>query len=158
MKKHILILLTIIPVLMGYLYNYIILVPLIGTLFFYVIPVITLCYWFWLGTKFSMSTWNMLSATLIGNCIGLVCFALYFIEYILLDESEINIFIAAFSQMFVNSIVLLISPWAALVEANSTSITQSTITALQWISLILMIIIFMSGYIFGKVKQRASGK
>lgn len=48
MKKSVLLLLTLTPVLVGYLINWLILVPVIGMPIFYIAPLLMLVFWFYL--------------------------------------------------------------------------------------------------------------
>ena len=49
MKKQTLVLLTFIPIIVGYVINLTILLPGIGTAFFYVLPLLATVFWFYLG-------------------------------------------------------------------------------------------------------------
>lgn len=154
MKKGILVLLTFIPVVFGYVFSYAMMIPRIGSQLFYLYPIGIIIFWFWLGTRYSKTQYNLLFATLLGNAIGLISLTLYFVQFILLDDSRRNLFLAGFSQMFTSSIAPYTARIAVLLEANKNSISQTTFTAIQWIGLIIMVVIFVAGYLVGKLKKQ----
>ena len=73
MKRKTLLLLTLVPVLTGYLLNLTILIPGLGMLLYYLMPCITLIFWFFLGDRYSTSEWNFIQSTIIGNGVGIPC-------------------------------------------------------------------------------------
>ena len=52
MEKRTLLLLTLVPVLAGYLLNLVLFIPVLGTLLFYLLPLAVTGFWFWLGGQF----------------------------------------------------------------------------------------------------------
>ena len=71
MKKSILVLLTLVPVVAGYLINNVLLLPVIGMIAFYVVPMLVLIFWFYLGSQYANTTWKIIPSALIGNAIGI---------------------------------------------------------------------------------------
>ena len=66
MKKSVLILLTLVPVIVGYLVNVLIMVPGIGMAGFYLLPLLTTAFWFYLGKQFARK-WKPVPAVLISQ-------------------------------------------------------------------------------------------
>lgn len=154
MKKNRLIFLTLVPVATGYLLNLTVLLPGLGTLLYYLIPCISLIFWFYLGSKYSKTSWNIIQSTIIGNGIGFLSLLLYYWQFWVNDDNNRNLFFAGFSQMFVANTNLLTAKYAMLFEAEKNTITLTSSTAMQVLGLLLMIIIFMIGYVYGKMKSK----
>ena len=150
MNRIILLLLTFVPVVSGYLLNLLVLVPGLGTLLFYLLPCVTLIFWFFLGNLYSKSGWNLAQSTLIGNGVGFLSLILYFWQFLLCSDDSRNIFLAPFSQEFTANTNLLTARLAMLFEAEKNTISQTTMTAMQVLGLVLMVLLFMLGYGFGK--------
>ena len=49
MKKSVLVLLTFVPFIVGHIINISIRIPVIGMIIFYVLPLLTTVFWFYLG-------------------------------------------------------------------------------------------------------------
>lgn len=154
MNKKALVLLTLVPIFTGYLLNISILIPGLGTLLFYLIPCITLIFWFYLGRKYSKTNWNILQATILGNCIGFISLLLYLWQFYLRNDENRNLFISGISQLFVSGTSLFTAKFPQFFENHGNTITQTSYTAMQVLGLFLMVIIFLIGYVFGKVKAR----
>ncbi len=56
MKKSILVLLTFVPIGVGYIVNFFIELPVVGMLLFYILPLLTSVFWFYLGKRYADST------------------------------------------------------------------------------------------------------
>lgn len=151
MKKRNLVLMTFVPVLIGYLINTTIFIPVIGMLIFYVVPFLTIGFWFYLGSLYSETTWNALASILIGNAIGILSLLLYLWQFLLKAEETRNLTLAAFSQMFSAATPLyLFGKLAILFETEPNSIGRNSMVAMQVISLVFMIVIFTCGYFWGR--------
>lgn len=53
MKKSVLFLLTLVPVVVGYLVNVLIMIPVIGMAGFYLLPLVTTAFWIYLGKQYA---------------------------------------------------------------------------------------------------------
>ena len=53
MKKGVLILLTFVPIIIGWAMNLMILIPIFGMILFYALPVVTTIFWIYLGKQFA---------------------------------------------------------------------------------------------------------
>ena len=100
MKKYILIILTLVPILAGWLINVTLLVPVLGELMFYVFPILVLVFWFRLGGWYAQTDWATLPAILTGNAMGILSIAIYMWQFVALDEVSRNVGLAFWSQMY----------------------------------------------------------
>ena len=69
MKKSVLLLLTLVPVIVGYLVNVLIMVPIIGMAGFYLLPLCTTAFWIYLGKQYARK-WKTIPAVLIAHIAG----------------------------------------------------------------------------------------
>lgn len=154
MKKSILVLLTLVPVLAGYLINTALLVPVVGMLLFYILPFAVLIFWFWLGSQYSKTNWGAIPSILIGSATGIVSLALYLWQFVFQDSETRNLTLAGLSQMYsIATPMYLTARLAALFETQPNYIGRTTATALQAISLILMSTVFTAGFFWGRNKK-----
>ena len=100
MKKSELVLLTFVPVLVGYLINAAFFIPVIGTLLFYILPIVVLAFWFWLGSQYSKTDWGMVPSILIGSATGVLSLALYLWQFLGQSDETRNMNLAVLSQMY----------------------------------------------------------
>ncbi len=100
MKKSMLVLLTLVPVAVGLVVNFTLFVPVVGSLLFFLLPLATTIFWFYLGSKYACSGWNAPCSILIGNAVGILSLAVYVWQCVLLTDENVNLFLAAASQMF----------------------------------------------------------
>ena len=155
MRKGILIILTLIPVIAGYILNLTLMIPEIGTLFYYLIPVVIMGFWFYLGKLYSETTWHIVPALLIGNAVGILSLLLYIWQFLWNSDDTRNLFLAGLSQMFVASgPTFLTAKFAILFEPQKNMIGNATTTGIQIIGVVLMILIFAAGYIWSVANRR----
>lgn len=154
MKKNVLISLTFIPLVTGYMLNQSLMLPRLGLLFYYLIPFVTLPFWFYLGRKYSETNWNIMQSTAMGNGIGFLSLLIFFWQFWWQDDNSMNLFLASMSQLFVASTNILTARVAPLFEIEKNTFTSISFTAMQILGLLLMVIIFISGYVFGKAKSK----
>ncbi|MEL7656550.1 MAG: hypothetical protein AAGU75_11655 [Bacillota bacterium] len=153
MKRNTLILLTFVPVVTGYILNLTLLIPGMGVLLYYLLPCITQIFWFYLGNKYSETNWNIIQSIMIGNGIGFLSLLLYFWQFWGCSDANRNLFLSALSQDFVANTNLITAKFALLFEAEKNTFSQTSATAMQILGLLLMIIIFILGFVWGKVKN-----
>ncbi len=142
MKKIILILLTLVPILIGWLINVFIYIPKVGMALFYVLPFVVLVFWFWLGRQYAKTDWSPLSAIIIGSASGLISLVLYIWQFHIITEEARNILIAALSQMYFAAV----PEW---IFARS-----GIYIVIHIIALVLMIAVFAFGYITRKKHRK----
>ena len=100
MKKGVLILLTFVPIIIGWATNLMILIPIFGMILFYVLPVVTTIFWIYLGKQFAHTSWKTIPAILIGNATGIASLLLYLWQFLLKTDETRNLTLAGISQMF----------------------------------------------------------
>lgn len=155
MRKSILIMLTLIPVIAGYILNLTLMVPGIGMLLFYLIPAVIMVFWFYLGKLYSKTSWRIVPALLIGNAVGLLSLLLYIWEFLLHSDDTRNLFLAGLSQYFTASgPTFLTARIAILFEPQKNVIGRASVTGMQVIGVVFIIFIFAAGYIWGVVNRR----
>lgn len=147
MKKSTLVLLTLVPVILGYFLNISITLPVIGTALFYILPLLTTVFWFYLGKQYARSSWKTIPSLLIGNAIGVISLLLYLWQFLLETDETRNMTLAVASQMFSAAVpTYLFVRSATLFETQPTHIGEATMIALQVMSLVFMVIVFLCGY------------
>lgn len=135
MKKSVLILLTLVPVIVGYLVNVLITVPVIGIASFYLLPLLTTAFWFYLGKQFARK-WKPVPAVLIAHTVGICSLLVYLWQFLLETDETRSLTLAGFSQMFSASTPLyLFGGIARLVERQPNYAGRATMVAMQVIAL-----------------------
>ena len=153
MKKSVLFLLTLVPVVVGYLVNVLIMVPVVGTAGFYLLPLLTTAFWIYLGRQYARR-WRTVPALLIAHAVGFCSLLVYLWQFLLETDETRNLTFAAFSQMFSASTPLyLFGGIARLVESQPNYTGRATMVAMQVIALIYMIIVFCVGIYLEKRKK-----
>lgn len=147
MKKAKLLLMVLSPILIGFLFNnFLLFIPL----FIYVAPFLMIVYWFWVGTKFTDHVNNPIKAIVLANSIGIISLILYYWQFVVVADKGRNIILAGFSQLFTLPLSYISSYIVIRFGLIPNGINQSTILAVQVVGLILMIIVFFSGYFYKK--------
>lgn len=155
MKKRVLVLLTFVPIIVGYILNLTILLPGIGVLLYYSLPLLTTAFWFWLGMQFARSTWKTIPAILIGNATSVGSLLIHLWQSFLTTDETRNMALMGFSQMFGSSAPgFWLARIAILFESEPNTIGMASAVALQVISVVYMIAVFLVGYIFQKFRIR----
>ncbi|OUN14439.1 hypothetical protein B5G38_13720 [Gemmiger sp. An87] len=153
MKKRTLVLLALVPVAVGFVVNFTLFVPVVGPLLFFLLPLATTVFWVYLGGRYACAGWNAPCAILIGNAMGLLSLAVYVWQYVLLPDENVNLFLAAASQMFSAATpTYLFGRLAMLFESQPNYIGEATALALQVIAVLYMIAVFGFGYAWEKRK------
>ncbi|MBQ8857072.1 MAG: hypothetical protein IJ024_02885 [Lachnospiraceae bacterium] len=151
MKKRFLVLLTFVPIVAGYILNLTILLPGIGVLISYVLPLLTTAFWFYLGRQFAHTTWKTIPAILIGNTTGIVSILVYLWQFLLETDKTRNMALAGVSQMFSSSApAFLLTRIALLFESEPNTIGMASAVALQILSVMYMIAIFCVAFLWEK--------
>lgn len=130
-----------IPFVYGFVSNTFMLIipPLLSQLVFAV-------FWFWVGMKFSSLGGNKVKNFLFGNSIWLLSFLLYLWQFAILDDERRNMFLAGISQYYMLPFIWSGTKFSLLF---TDSIHGTTITI---ISYLLMLLVFTTGFIVGKIK------
>lgn len=149
MKKNGYLLLAMLPIIIGYLYNLSFLV-VAGIGLFYIIPIIIIILWYWVGTKFADNVNSYIVGILGGNILGILSLGIYYWQFIIRDDGKRSMFLAGLSQYFTSSLSPLTAKIGMIFEKTPNTITQTTMTAMQVIGTIIMIIVFSIGFIMRK--------
>ena len=137
MKKSVLILLSLVPVVVGWLVNILILVPVIGMAGFYLLPLLTTVFWFFLGKQYAHN-WKAVPAVLIAHTVGICSLLIYLWQFLLETDATRNLTLAAFSQMFSASTPLyLIGKIAVLFESQPDYVGSASMVAMQVVGLVI---------------------
>lgn len=152
MKKSVLLLLSLVPVVVGWLVNVLILVPVIGMAGFYLLPLLTTVFWFYLGKQYA-KRWKAVPAVLMAHTVGICSLLIYLWQFLLETDVTRSLTLAAFSQMFSASTPLyLIGRIAVLFESQPNYAGRTSMVAMQVIGLVYMIIVFSIGIYTEKKK------
>lgn len=157
MKKWLLVAFTFVPILVGYLINRFLLLPVIGSLLFYVLPLATTVFWFFLGRWYGRSSWKTVPAILIGNGTGLVSLIITFLRYLPgTPETGTGIlwFLMNQFQLYTDAApIYLLAKIALLFEPQPNYMGRASMTALQVLSVIYMIAVFLLGFFWERRKK-----
>lgn len=154
MKKSNLVLLSFVPILVGYFINLTILLPVIGMISLYVLPLVTTAFWFYLGRQYVRAGWKPVPAILIGNAVGIVSLLIYLWQFLLITDEARNLFLAGASQMFSAATpAWLLARIAILFESQPNYIGRASMVAMQVLSLVYMILVFSAGVLW-EMKSR----
>ena len=153
MKKSVLLLSTLVPVVVGYLVNVLIMVPVIGMASFYLLPLVTTVFWFYMGKQYARR-WKAVSAVLIAHTVGFCSLLVFLWQFLLETDETRNLTLAVFSQMFSASTPLyLFGGIARFFESQPNYAGRATIVAMQVIALVYMMIVFCIGIYMEKRKK-----
>lgn len=152
MKKSVLVLLTFVPFIVGHIINISIRIPVIGMIIFYVLPLLTTVFWFYLGRQYARSTWKIIPALFIGNATGVVSLLIYLWQYLFKTDETRNVVLMSVAQMFSDATpTYLLGRIAILFETQPNYIASSTfMVALNVISFVYMVVVFFVRLHLGK--------
>lgn len=157
MKKSVLILLTFVPIVAGYIVNLSMTLPVIGPIVFYILPLLISVFWFYLGRQYAKRTWKTIPALLIGNATGVISLFVYLCQYLLETDETRNLALTAVAQMFSDSApIYLLARVATLFESQPNYIGRTSMVALNIISILYMIVVFVFGFIWGRKKKKCN--
>ena len=152
-KKYGLFFITFIPVIIGYIVNIFIMLPFVGTLLFYVLPILTTILWYRIGGQYAEANWKLIPATLISNSCGFVSLVIYLWQFLIQTDETRSMFLAGWSQMFSASVPLyLLGGIARLFETQPNYVGRASMAALQVLALVYMMIVFVVGFLHKKNK------
>ncbi len=153
MKKSVLLLSTLVPVVVGYLVNVLIMVPVIGMASFYLLPLVTTVFWLYMGKQYARR-WKAVPAVLIAHTVGFCSLLVFLWQFLLETDETRNLTLAVFSQMFSASTPLyLFGGIARFFESQPNYAGRAAIVAMQVIALVYMMIVFCIGIYMEKRKK-----
>ena len=133
--------------------NVLIMVPVIGMAGFYLLPLLTTAFWFYLGKQFARK-WEPVPAVLIAHTVGICSLLVYLWQFLLETDETRSLTLAGFSQMFSASTPLyLFGRIARLVERQPNYAGRATMVAMQVIALVYMTIVFCIGIYWEKKRK-----
>ncbi len=133
--------------------NVLIMVPVIGMAGFYLLPLLTTAFWFYLGKQFARK-WKPVPAVLIAHTVGICSLLVYLWQFLLETDETRSWTLAGFSQMFSASTPLyLFGRIARLVEHRPNYAGRATMVAMQVIALVYMTIVFCIGIYWEKKRK-----
>jgi len=145
-KHYKLFILVMLPLFLGWLFNHaIVYLPISGVLM-WILNIGFIVYWYWVGKKFGQLKLNRLFSFLIGNIIWIISFMLFIWQFIVVDDSNRNFFLAGISQYYILFTIMFPTKLVALFTDVLHS-TQIIVT-----SYIFMLIIFLIGFIYGAAR------
>jgi hypothetical protein len=160
LRKSYLIIFAFIPAIVGYLYNFFLIqllkIPSLITFLFYILPILILSFWFWVGGKFAQRNVKVFPAILIGNSIGIVSLLLYLWQFVFVSSDSRSLYLAGFSQDFSAGLSFFTARFAILFEPEKNVIGQATAIGIQVLGLLFMLIVFTLGYYLKKRKLRVN--
>lgn len=129
-------------------------VPVIGMAGFYLLPLVTTVFWFFLGKQYARK-WKVAPAVLIAHTVGVCSLLIYLWQFLLETDVTRSMTLAVFSQMFSASTPLcLFGGIARLVETQPNYAGRATMVAMQVISLVYMVIVFSVGMYMEKKRTK----
>lgn len=156
MKKRSLLLLTLVPLAVGYLRNLALPVPGLGFALYYALPLAATAVWFWLGRRFVREGWKPVPALLTANAMGLVHLLLYLWQNLLVPaEARVPALTALFSAFTSAAPGYLLAPIAISFEAEPNTISMASSVALTVLSVLYMLLVFLAGSLFEKFRKPA---
>ncbi|MFC6333063.1 hypothetical protein ACFP56_10545 [Paenibacillus septentrionalis] len=147
-KHYKLIILVMLPLFVGWLFNSTIVYLPISSIIMWILNIGFIVYWFWVGKQFGQLKLNRLFSFLIGNIIWIISFMLFIWQFIVVDDSKRNFFLAGISQYYILFTIMFPTKLVALFTDVLHS-TQIIVT-----SYIFMLIIFLIGFIYGAARVR----
>ena len=151
MKKSVLILLTFVPILVGYLIDHTLHLPVIGWILYLVLPLLVTVFWFFLGRMYARSSWSAPAALLIGNGTGLVSLGVFLWQMLLETDETRNLALTVASQMFPVAVpTYLFGRLPSLFETQPNFAGLRTHIAIHVIGTLFMVLVFALGYGLGR--------
>ena len=141
-----LVLISVVPCLVGILNNYLLLRSIFASA---VVSAAFLMFWLYLGYRSARKQHRYLPAVLATHTAGFVSFLLILWQFHVIDESNRNMAVCAISQFYSESILLI----AARVS-NTMNISTASVLPFHIISLVILVITYSCGFIWGKKQIR----
>lgn len=152
-------LLAVSPVLIGYLYNVLMFIPVIGSIWMYAAPFTLLLFWGWVGTVFYARFKSVWKAVLLGNLAGLICFLMFIGVFTAISSadapSRLLYMLSGLAQMYTLPLSF-ITAWIAVIKDgvyDMIEVTMPTMLLMQAAGLLLMIAAFTAGCVIARRKK-----
>lgn len=152
-------LLAVSPVLIGYLYNVMLYIPVIGGIWMYAAPFTLLFYWGWVGTVFYARFKSVWKAVATGNLAGVLCFLMFIGVSVAISSTDTpsrSIYmLSGLAQMYTLPLGF-ITAWIAVIKDgvdDMVQVTMPTLLLMQAVGLLMMFIAFTVGCIAVRRKK-----
>jgi len=130
--------LILIPQVLGLLINS----PVLGYRFPFLLALIFIGFWFWVGMKFTKLNIGKVYSFLIGNSLNIISFVLFIWSFFIVSDANRNTFIAGYSQLYA---LPTISISAVIYQFTNPEVLTNEYVA---ISYIIMSLTFTLGFFF----------
>ncbi|WP_172251329.1 hypothetical protein [Saccharibacillus deserti] len=107
-------------------------------------------FWLWIGMRFARLEGSSVKNFVWGNSLWLISFLLYLWQFVLLDDANRNMALAAWSQYYALSFVMS-GAWVYM--AFEKGVIRSTPVAIYAYG--IMFLVFAIGFLWGKIKKRS---
>lgn len=148
-------LLAVSPILIGYLFNVMLYIPVIGDIWMYAGPFTLLLFWGWVGTVYMTRFRSIWKAVILGNVIGILCFVVFAAIVGSGVQSEFTYLLTVIAQMYTLPLGFL-TMWLAVITEGAYDLAEASISAVMLVQaagVILMLIAFTIGCITAKKKS-----
>lgn len=135
-------LLILVPLVLGWLINS----PIFGYYFPFLLSLVFLGFWFWVGIRFVKLEISKAYSLLIGNSLNIISLLLFIWSFYLVSDSDRNLYLAGFSQYYA---IPTLSISAMVYHLTSPAVYTNEYVI---ISYVLMSVVFTVGF-FYKLKR-----
>ena len=134
-----------IPSVLGWLFNLIAAnAPGAFGIVYYLMPVVIVFGWYWVGTRYARRISNPAAAILAGNSIGILSLLVYlWQEYLAADKIS---WLQELSQYFSSSLVLVTTRIVVPFSPQVDGVIQVSNTVIQILGVVLMLLPFVGGF------------
>lgn len=146
MKNYRLVLLLLVPFFLGWLVNSSSFLSIFYAEGIWIFSIGFLMYWFWIGRQFGQLKSSKIIHVLSGNIIWAISFGLYIWQFILADDVSRNMGLAGISQHY----GLFTVAFAAKIVSTYADVIDGTQVMIA--SYIIMLVIFMTGFIYESIR------
>ncbi len=151
-------LLAVSPILIGYLFNVMLYIPVIGDIWMYAGPFTLLLFWGWVGSVYMARFKSIWKAVLLGNIIGILCFVVFAAIVSSGVQSEFTYLLTVIAQMYTLPLSFL-TMWLAVITEGAYDLAEASTSAVmlvQGAGVVLMVVAFTVGSIMAKKKEAQS--
>ncbi len=148
-------LLAVSPILIGYLFNVMLYIPVIGDIWMYAGPFTLLLFWGWVGSVYMTRFRSIWKAVLLGNLLGILCFVVFAAIVCSGVQSEITYLLTVIAQMYTLPLGFL-TMWLAVIKEGAYDLAEASISAVMLVQaagVVFMLIAFTIGCITAKKKE-----
>lgn len=145
-------LLLLMPIALGYLIKFSMVLPKAGVVLLVLSPFILLPYWFWVGHEMASVCDNYFAAIVLGNSLNLFSALLYISQFVFMEPGSRNIIIDEITQMYVLPLTV-ISGKVSPVLMNATAPTNRSLESIVGIEMFqtwMLVVVYSVGYCYAR--------